>query len=519
MKKGLMALLTAAALVLSIVPFTKNTYAIGVTGCGISNPGSVKEGEKASVSYTVSTNDSMTASILVSVSGGGTLASVSASVGSVNGNRVVLSGVDGVTSISGTITFNVTSASPVVVSISGDVSSINDFSSANISASQTINVYSKAQQQADAAAAEESRRQQEAYNASVAASKAVEDSIAASIYAESSKAQQAIDDSIAAEQASIQESEAAVEASVNESIAESVSVEESSIQESLSIEESIAESELEVAESISESESEVERTKAVKIGFDYYVPFKTGRGKFLFAAEDTALGVPEGYEKTDLMVNLQYVWAYRTEDMEAHAYLVYGQYENDAEPKYYFYDETNGTFFPYEKLYAEEEDLPVPTTTEETVNENPQTEKKGIGTGIIVLLCIVSMLLGAGLAVLAMMYMKNHPISAFSGVKSVTDDEEDFVQDAEGDEIDETGEEYEFENNGVGLEEEDIVIPVGETETAGAVEAEIETSSVEAAQIESAAEAVPVENVTETVENVASQTAELEEEIEVLEKL
>ena len=289
---------------------------------------------------------------------------------------------------------------------------------------------------ADIAAAEESRRQQESINASIAASQAVEQSIAASQYAESSKAQQEIDDSIAAEQASIQESEAAIEESINASIAESASIEESIIQESLSIEESIEQSSLAVAESISESESEVERTKAVQIGSISYVPFKNGRNKFMFAAEDTELGVPEGFEKTDLMVNTQYVWAYRDADMEAHTYLVYGRFEKDDESQYYFYDETNGTFFQYGKLHAEEADLPILTTPVEAM----QVEKKsGISGGILALLCAVSLLAGAGIAVLVMMYLKNRSLN--SGMIAVAaDDDEDFVQDEYSGEITESGE-------------------------------------------------------------------------------
>lgn len=540
MKKSLLAVISAVVLALCTIPFTETTHAITVTGCGISNPGTVNEGGQYSVSYTVTTNDSMTASLAVGVSGGGSLVSVSANVGSVNGNRIVVSGVDGITSISGNITFNVVNSSPVAISISGDVSSINDFSSAGVGGSISINVYSKAQQNADAAAAEESRRQQEAYNASVAASQAVESSIAASKYAESSKAQQEIDDSIAAEQASIQESEAAIESSVNASIAESASIEESIIQESLSVEESIEQSSIALAESISESESEVERTKAVQIGKEYYVPFKSGRNKFLFATEEAELGVPEGFEKTDLMVNMQYVWAYRNSEMSAHAYLVYGRYEKDDESAYYFYDETNGVFFPYERLYAEEGVLQVPNGFGSVVNTTEGTKEKGIGSGLIAILCIVSALLGAGIAVLVFMLFKRN--AAEQGVAAVpADDDDSFVQDADTDDIEEFGEEYEFENKGVGLEEEDVFVektinvqnnghnnasenadtPKNKAINAAIAEAETETvignikfDMTEEASIPSSGSVIPAETVE------AAEVSEIEiEELEVLEEL
>ena len=516
MSKRIISLIAAMCLLLSSFSLMNEAHAFQ-TVVSIGNPGRVNQGSNVTITFTVSETSGkfVTYDGAVSLSGATMQGSVSGGGVTPNGANFATDGQHGSYTIS--FTMNVTSDSSVTVSVNGIAGSVDPPGQGGpVGASISIPVYSTAQQQADAAAAEESRRQQEAINASIAASKAVEQSIAASKYAESSKAQQEIDDSIAAEQASIQESEAAIEESINASIAESASIEESIIQESLSIEESIEQSSLAVAESISESESEVERTKAVQIGSISYVPFKNGRNKFMFAAEDTELGVPEGFEKTDLMVNTQYVWAYRDADMEAHTYLVYGRFEKDDESQYYFYDETNGTFFQYGKLHAEEADLPILTTPVEAM----QVEKKsGISGGILALLCAVSLLAGAGIAVLVMMYLKNRSLN--SGMIAVAaDDDEDFVQDEYSDEITESGEEYEFENKAVGLEADDVVINF-ETAQGEAVVTTVQEAERESEVMVEAGSAVEKESV-KTVE--APEAAEVvegfeEEELEVLEEL
>ncbi len=407
MKKKL--IITALiCLLIAVGLFTgKDAHAIGASA-GIQPPGQMDEGGQYQVPFSVTTDKAMTANINISVSGGGQLAGVSASPGSVNGGAIVVAGVDGITTVSGTITVNVVSGDPVVISIGGDVTSLDDFSTAGISGGGSIPVRSKAQIESEAEAARQS-----SVAASEAASRAAAESIAeaerqasiaASNAAEESKRQASLDEatreeaerqasidaSIAEEQSKIAESRAEEESIENSRVAESVSIEESERLESLSIEESVsmseekesieeAEESKSIAESISESESEVNRTKAFEVGEDYFVPWNYlgENGRFLFAVADTNIEPPEGYSFVDLRINRQYVWAAKNASSAAHTFLVYGRYSEDEEAAFYYYDIDTGELFPYDNLNSDTDNRPVRVETEASAEEPEGSDENG----------------------------------------------------------------------------------------------------------------------------------------------
>ena len=525
MKKKLIVVILSIILIAAAAAGSRVSHAIGA-GASIDHPGTVDEGGQYSVGFSVTSDAAMTANLNISVSGGGQLVGVSAAPGSVNGGAVVVAGLDGVTAITGAITFNVIGPDPVVISIGGDVTSIDDFSSAGVSASQSIPVHTKAQMASESEAAsiaasiaeassleeearrqssiaEESRKQAEeaARQASIAASQAAEESRAQASRDEETRAeaerQASIDASIAAEQSSIAASRAAEESSRNASIAESVSIEESLRLESLSIQESIEESEAEesralaeseaeesrsiaeesrsIAESIRESESLDDLTRAFEVGQDYFVPwdFEAESGRFLFAVEDTAIEAPEGFEKTDLLINRQYVFAAQNEKTAARTYLVFGSYDKDTEPEFYYFDMDTGRLFPYDSLNSMTDNRPqriesTEESSEETDSEEgsvsgPEAEKHGFSILPAILFAAAGAIIGAGILGLILLIVRlarNKKESPAEGVPEPALSDADLPREPETVEM----EEIPLEDNLVSDPDETMKVLFGETE-------------------------------------------------------
>lgn len=358
--RKIFALFTAAFVLFSILCFGVTfTHAIAVTSAGISNPGSVDQGGTYSVSYTVATNDAMAASLAISVSGGGVFAGATSSA-SVSGNSIVLGGVDGVTSINGTISFTVNQAVPVTIAISGDVSSVNDFTVAPVGTSTTITVRSAE----EIAAAQQAAAAEAARQASIQAEQA-------SINASIAESQAIIDASILAEQQSIQAEQASEEEERNASIAASAAEEESLLAESASIEAAASEEAESIAQSIAESESMEDLTRAFKVGENYFVPMDYSANRFIFAVASTLVDPPEGFAKSELIVNRQDVLAYRRAGAtDSNIYLVYGNFENE-DPAFYYYDTESGLLMPYAAVNGEIGTISASSEAE------PETESDG----------------------------------------------------------------------------------------------------------------------------------------------
>ena len=402
MKRKVYLLILTLVLLLTCLRHTDKAHAFSV-GAGIDNPGTVAQGQTVTIGFHVSGDEHIAFVGSVSASGGGSLVSCAISPGQTNGANIAVGGVD-TTAANGSITINVSGDTPVVVSLNGDASSTDTFVSQGIGTSITIPVYTTAQQQADQAARDEAAR--------IAASEeAVRQASRDAEYASSKAVQDSIDESIRLEQESLAEIEASEEESRNESIAESASVEESIREESVSIEESIKESEREVSESeslvaasISESESEVERTRAYQIGTDtYFVPYEIpGKKNFLFAVEDTQIEIPEGYERTKLLINHQYVLAYQSPEIGAHTYLVYGMFDESELPALYLYDFDKDLFIPYDSVFPDAE-LSLDDSTPEK-NTGKTVSKDTIRE--LILIGVLAFVLGAAVMLLIVLLSK-----------------------------------------------------------------------------------------------------------------
>ena len=350
-------------------------------------------------------------------------------------------------------------------------------------------------------AAEESRIAEESRQASIAASIAESEAAAKASRDEETRAeaerQASIDASIAAEQSSIAASRAAEESSRNASIAESVSIEESLRLESLSIQESIEESEAEesralaeseaeesrsiaeesrsIAESIRESESLDDLTRAFEVGQDYFVPwdFEAESGRFLFAVADTALEAPEGFEKTDLLINRQYVFAAQNEKTAARTYLVFGSYDEDTEPEFYYFDMDTGRLFPYDSLNSMTDNRPqriesTEESSEETDSEvgsvsGPEAEKHGFSILPAILFAAAGAIIGAGILGLILLIVRlarNKKESPAEGVPEPALSDADLPREPETVEM----EEIPLEDNLVSDPDETMKVLFGETE-------------------------------------------------------
>ena len=283
----------------------------------------------------------------------------------------------------------------------------------NVSGGTGFHVTTQAEIQAaidaEKAAAEAARKAEESRQAAEAAAREAT--------REQAERQASIDASIAEEQRKIQESEAIEESKRESSIAESLSEQESIREESVSIEESIAEisrseaAESEsIAESISESESEVERTRAYEVGRDYFVPWNYlgSEGQFLFAIADTGIEAPEGYTMTDLLINRQYVWAAQSAETGARTFLVYGTYDEEVEPEFYYFDLDTHILFPYENVHSDTDNRVIRLESTEGTAETVETptEKSSVSAGKAVLFALLGALLGAALVCLILLILK-----------------------------------------------------------------------------------------------------------------
>ena len=176
------------------------------------------------------------------------------------------------------------------------------------------------------------------------------------------------------EQERQRQEEASRQAAANESRAIEASIAQS-IRESIEEEESIRES---IRESVKASESEVEATRPSEIGELTYARqvFENGTEHptvFYFLIDDESLSVKESYYRAKLKVNSQNVFAERTSSMNKDTYLVYGLFENDDEPHYYFYNKKEGSFFRYSYLFDDEDPLESSEEeSDETESEEPE---------------------------------------------------------------------------------------------------------------------------------------------------
>ena len=183
-----------------------------------------------------------------------------------------------------------------------------------------------------------------------------------------------------AEQQRIRE-EAARRQSIEASIAASRAAEasraayiEQSIRESQYAEQMRQES---IAASIRESEAEVERTRASEIGEYTYARIKLESAQegepqyFYFLISDNEVDRPEGYRESLFMVNTKEVLALRKDGMAKNTYLVYGLFENEDEPRYYYYQSGDEAFFPFDYLNEGWDDPTEPPTEPSTEASTP----------------------------------------------------------------------------------------------------------------------------------------------------
>ncbi|MBR6406452.1 MAG: hypothetical protein IKS18_09745 [Lachnospiraceae bacterium] len=375
---------------------------------------------------------------------------------------------------------------------------------------------------------EKARKEEEARQASIAQS--IAESQAASEAAERERTreeaerQASIDASIAEEQRKIAESKAIEESIKNSSIAESVSIEESSRQESLSIQESIEESEEEesrslaeesesIAESISESESEDARTRAYEVGQDYFVPweYNSDSGRFLFAVDDTNIEAPEGYEKTDLIVNKQYVWAAQSEKTAARTYLVYGTYDEGIEPAFYYFDLDTGRLFPYDNLNSRTDNRPARIETEEstTAAETVPGKTDGFPLDRAILFAVSGAVIGAALFGLLLLLLKIGRNRNTAEPRIFADDPEDPLIPSAGD-IDDLEE--------LPLQKEDVSDPDETMKILFGQEAEENQFVNENAEDEIELAIVEEDSVAKTIEEPDPSTIEDESELAVVEE-
>lgn len=193
------------------------------------------------------------------------------------------------------------------------------------------------------------------------------------------------------------ESRSRADESRNESIRASISAEESrkaSIEDesnkevskkASSEEESRKQSDV---ESRKQSSSEKE-TRGTEIDGKYYIPFKWKidaekiPASFYFALPDTVVTPPSGMKKTELLIDGESVLAFRDTKMVEDTFLVYGMFDPDTKPAFYYYHKPDGAFFPYSDLFD-----PSKESTEEK-NEPLFSDNNTpyIGFGIAIIVC------------------------------------------------------------------------------------------------------------------------------------
>ena len=135
MKKAIITVLVIFTLSLLALSASRESHAIDAAA-SITDPGRLTVGQQYTVRYTVNTDQACTAQIRFSVGGGAKLISVTPDQGEANGQKLVVAGLDNVKKLTGSITFKVTTSAAVVISMTGDVSSISDFSNKELSTSR-----------------------------------------------------------------------------------------------------------------------------------------------------------------------------------------------------------------------------------------------------------------------------------------------------------------------------------------------------------------------------------------------
>jgi len=363
----------------------------------------------------------------LSPSSGLTIQSIS---GDVDSNGATIVNNISSTSYSVTVICNASGAGDQTFTVSGLASTVSgSIESANFSDSDTVYIRSQAEidesKQAEADAASKA-----AYESSVAASKAArESSEAASREAESRSIEESRQASAAAVSRSIEEAEeirrrsiAEEENAKNSAEASRASEEDASRQaeEDSSIAEVIKESGIgnqsdsssagSSAESASESENASSEASLTAPKVSAYIKSTVGKKTFFFASEDSEIPAPEGLKAAELSIKGKKVAAFRGEDYPAGVFLVYGTFDEDTEPAFYYFDRKNFLFFAADLV-------PVPTETETEeastkvtsgeITEEPVTSEPAVsGSGEyvemrdLILLSGLSVVLGAGVALL-----------------------------------------------------------------------------------------------------------------------
>ena len=310
-RKIIFCLIITSMMFCLFISFPK--YALAAMDANIRMSGSKSVydiGEEIQISYMITPSRPCLMEATVSVTGGLSFLNATVSLGQVSGARMVNDTEGG--PYAGTIRVRANAAGNHTISLTnvrlGYAENPND--KLVTQQSITIRVRTAAEKQAaeaeaerirqeQARKAEEERKRQEAINASIAEERAKEESIRKS--KEEEEYRQAV-------------------------IASSI------------------------AESIRASESEVERTRPSEIGDKVYarldVPGFSDR-VFYFALEDDEVSLPQGFESSYLTVNSLEVFAARTERMDRQTYLVYGLFEGEDDPDYYYYSKKTNQFFPY----------------------------------------------------------------------------------------------------------------------------------------------------------------------------
>ena len=325
--------------------FTIPVHAIGGS-ISLGGPGIADEGSVFSVGFSINANSNFSFNGTIVVENG-TIVGSSIAPGETNGANIVVAGVR--TSVAnGSVSIRANGTAPVRVSITGSISSLDDFSTTSVPSPGfpcngcTVSIRSAAEKAAaDAAAA---KAAQEAAQRQAAANAAA---------AEEAARQASINESIQAEEAA----KAAEEASIAAAESEKASIEESIKEESMSIEASIAyESRMASLEESREARykeislAAIEATRAYAIDEMYFVPYGSKSmfaQHFLFAVANTIDPVPEGFTRVPLTVNDQEVDAFRSDDMAEGVYLVYGKKSEKSEPDFYYFQLDDDSLISY----------------------------------------------------------------------------------------------------------------------------------------------------------------------------
>ena len=199
--RALAAALTAVMLFFgaySAESFAMNAKAV------ITPPGNVSVGETVSVVFSIRSDGAMTCMGEISVTGGGTLVSITLSPGEADGNRFLYSGTSGASAVQGTADIRVDSPEEVRMTLKGDAASLEDASLGEDSEFETT-VYFTPGSGKPGETEEVTTEDEESRKAS------------------EKEAQESIDESIREKASSIQEEEGSIEEASNAAVASSCS--------------------------------------------------------------------------------------------------------------------------------------------------------------------------------------------------------------------------------------------------------------------------------------------------------